>query len=85
MSDTTITVRVSSELRDRLELIARHTQRSKSFLANEAIERFVVSESAAIEGIMQGLEDVKAGRVVSHETAMRQIRAKVAKAGRKRA
>ena len=85
MTDTTITVRVSSDLRERLEEIARHTRRSKSFLANEAIERYVQSESEIIEGILRGMEDVRAGRVVSHDEAMRRLRATVARAGRKRA
>ena len=85
MTDTTITVRVSSELRERLEKISRETRRSKSFLANEAIERYVQSESEIIEGIQQGLEDFKAGRVVPHEEAMRRFRATIARAGRKRA
>ena len=85
MTDTTITVRVSSELRDRLEAIARETRRSKSFLANEAIERYVQTESEIIEGIRRGMEDARAGRVVPHDEAMRRVRATIARAGRKRA
>ena len=85
MPDTTITVRVSPELRDRLEAIARETRRSKSFLANEAIERYVQTESEIIEGIRRGMEDARAGRVVSHDEAMRRIRATIARAERKRA
>jgi predicted transcriptional regulator len=85
MTDTTITVRVSTELRDRLEAIGKATQRSKSFLSNEAIERYVESEEEILEGIEEGLEDMRAGRTVSHEAAMRRIDDAIARATRKSA
>lgn len=74
----TITIRVSSDLRAKLELLAQSTRRSKSFLAGEAVSRFVASEAEIIDGIKQGMADIKAGRVVPHEAAMRRIRATIA-------
>ena len=53
MSDVTVTVRMPSEMRDRLEAIGAATQRSKSFLAKMAIGRFVETESEIIEGIKE--------------------------------
>jgi len=38
---TTMTVRLTPELRDKLETLARDTKRSKSYLAREAIASFV--------------------------------------------
>lgn len=73
MTDTTITVRVSTELRGRLEAIAKETRRSKSFLSNEAIERYVESEEELIASIKQGMKDMDEGRFVTHEEAMRII------------
>lgn len=85
MNDTTITVRVSTELRNRLEAIGKATQRSKSFLSKEAIERFVESEEEVLEGIEEGLEDMRAGRTVSHEEAVRRIDEAITRATRKSA
>ena len=73
MTDTTITVRVSTELRDRLERIAQATRRSKSFLANEAIARYVESEAEIIEGILEGLAELDAGKGIPHEEVMAEI------------
>ncbi len=38
---TTMTVRLDDDVKDRLDLLAEATQRSKSFLAAEAIREFV--------------------------------------------
>lgn len=76
----TVTIRMSSDTKARLEELARHTRRSKSFLAGEAITGYVERELAIIEGIVRGLADVEAGRTVSHEEAKRQIMETIARA-----
>jgi predicted transcriptional regulator len=70
----TVTVRISAETKSRLETLARHTRRTKSFLAGEAIADYVERESKIIEGILQGLEDMEAGRVIPHDEAMTRLR-----------
>jgi predicted transcriptional regulator len=85
MTDTTITVRVSTELRNRLEAIAKETRRSKSFLSNEAIEEFVAAEEQELAAIREGLEDMREGRTISHEEALRRLDAAIAQAARKSA
>ena len=40
---TTITIRIDTEMKDRLDRLAEATQRSKSFLAAEAIRGFIDS------------------------------------------
>lgn len=84
MTDSLLTVRISGDTKIKLELLAKDTKRSKSFLAAEAIGRFIEQESQIIEGIRAGLEDAKAGRVTSHEDAMKTIYATIdrAKSGR---
>jgi predicted transcriptional regulator len=79
----TITIRMPTEAKARLEELARHTRRSKSFLAGEAIADYVERELAIIEGITRGLADMEAGRVTSHADAMARIRKTVADASRK--
>lgn len=73
MSSTTLTVRLSPELKHKLAALAAHTRRTKSFLAGEAIADYVARELAIVEGIERGVEDMRAGRVVPHEEALRQI------------
>ena len=73
MSSTTLTVRLPPELKEQLGALAKRTRRTKSFLAGEAIASYVAREIAIIEGIEQGLKDMHAGRVVSHEQAQRRV------------
>ena len=79
MELTTVTVRLSSEVKNKLDLLAERTRRSKSFLAAEAIEGYVARELEIVVGIERGLEDVRSGRVVPHDEAMRTIRATIGK------
>lgn len=71
---------MSGTTKAKLEALADHTRRSKSFLANDAIERYLAHELEIVEGIQRGLDDMEAGRVVPHDEAMRQIRATIDRA-----
>lgn len=73
LSSTTLTVRLPPELKEQLGALAKRTRRTKSFLAGEAIASYVAREIAIIEGIEQGLKDMQAARVVSHEDAKRRV------------
>ena len=72
-SSTTMTIRISTEVKDKLDRLAGDTRRSKSFLASEAVEAYVERELEIIDGIQRGLDDVKAGRVVAHNSAMDEL------------
>jgi predicted transcriptional regulator len=82
MSSTTLTVRVSPAVKKRLGRLAGHTKRTSSYLAGEAIADFVDRELAIVEGIKGGLEDMNAGRVTPHKTAIRRLRATVERTGK---
>ena len=56
---TTLTVRLSPEVKKRLGRLAGHTKRTKSFLAGEAITDFVDRELAIVDGIKRGLADIR--------------------------
>ena len=71
---TTLSVRLSSRTKTDLGRLPSATKRTKSFLASEAIEAFVARELEIVEGIKRGLADMKAGRVIPHDDAMRQMR-----------
>jgi predicted transcriptional regulator len=75
MADTaTMTVRLETSTKDRLERLAAHTRRTKSFLAAEAIDEYVARELKIIEGIEEGLADARAGDLIPHREAMAQLR-----------
>jgi predicted transcriptional regulator len=83
-NSTTLTVRVSPQVKKRLGRLAAHTKRTPSYLASEAISDFVDRELATVEGIKRGLEDMHAGRVVPHKVAMRRLRATVARVAKQK-
>lgn len=79
-ASTTMTIRVRPDVKEKLDRIAADTQRSKSFLAGEAVAAYVERELEIIDGIKRGMADVAAGRVVSHEEAMAEIYAVIEEA-----
>jgi predicted transcriptional regulator len=73
MSTITLTVRVPVELNERLDSLARRTRRTKSVLASEAIADYLARAWADSEGVERGLEDMRAGRLLTHEEALRRL------------
>lgn len=85
--NTPMTIRVSAEVKSKLDRIAVGTCRTKSFLAGEAVAAYVDRELAIMEGVQRGQADAAAGRVVPHDDAMSEIydiieRAEAAKRGK---
>ena len=62
---STMTIRVDSELKSRLEQLAETTHRSKSFLAAEAIREFVEQNEWQLKEIEQALAEAEAGDFAS--------------------
>lgn len=58
---TTVTVRLEDDIKDRLDRLASSTQRSKSFLAAEAIRAFVENNEWQIAEIEAALAEADAG------------------------
>jgi len=58
---TTMTVRLEQEVKQRLDDLAEVTQRSKSFLAAEAIREYVENNEWQIREINQALQEAAAG------------------------
>ena len=83
-ASTTMTIRVSPKVKEKLNRIAIDTRRSKSFLAGEAVAAYVERELEIIEGIKRGLADIKTGRVMPHDQVMNEARQIVAEAKERR-
>ena len=62
---TTMTVRLEDDVKDRLDVLAEATHRSKSFLAAEAIRVFVESNEWQVAEIRTALKEADAGEFAS--------------------
>ena len=62
---TTMSVRLDKEIKKRLDDLADVTQRSKSFLAAEAIREYVENNEWQIREIKQALQEADAGDFAS--------------------
>ena len=66
MSPTgTMTIRLDSRVRNRLERLAQATQRSKSFLAADAIRDFVDRNEWQVKEIRAAIKEADAGDFAS--------------------
>ena len=70
---TTITIRVPVEIKAKLDRLAELTDRSRSYLAAEALEIYTRYELEVVEQILEGIADVDAGRTIPHEEVMREM------------
>ena len=64
---TTMTIRLEDEVKTRLDRLATSTQRSKSFLAAEAIRQYVENNEWQIAEIAAALGEADAGDFASDE------------------
>lgn len=82
-ASTTLTVRLSPETKAKLDRLAELTQRSKSFLAAQALEAYATQELEICEAVLEGIEDAEAGNLVPHDEAMAEIYAAIDSASKK--
>ena len=73
----TITVRVPDDVGATLDRIERATDRDRASLVEEALTDYANREAAIVRGIERGLDDMREGRVVPHEGAMKRLRATI--------
>ena len=61
-----LTVRLDGETKEKLERIAKATDRSKSYIASEAIRDYINLNEWQIQAIQKGIEQADKGQVISH-------------------
>ncbi|TAK55449.1 MAG: ribbon-helix-helix protein, CopG family [Gammaproteobacteria bacterium] len=71
---TTMTIRLDDEVKERLDQLSAATQRSKSYLAAEAIRVFVDTNAWQIREIQAALTEADAGDFASDEAVARVAR-----------
>ncbi|MDI7776426.1 CopG family transcriptional regulator [Asticcacaulis sp. EMRT-3] len=79
-ASTTMTIRVSPAVKEKLGRLAESTRRTQSYLAGEAVSAYVDHELEIIEAIQRGRADVRAGWLVPHDEAMDEVEAVIAAA-----
>jgi predicted transcriptional regulator len=77
IEESAMTVELPAALEAQLQSLARETNRDPQLLAIDAVTAFIEDENAYLQAVRRGLDDAELGNVVSHEEAMRQIRAAV--------
>jgi RHH-type transcriptional regulator, rel operon repressor / antitoxin RelB len=63
----TLSIRIDSKTKDKLDQLAVRSKRTKSFLAAEAIAAYVETETWQLSEIQAGIQDLDGGKYVSHE------------------
>jgi predicted transcriptional regulator len=63
----TLSIRIDTETKKRLDALSKKSRRSKSFLAAEAIAAYVELEEWQLGEIDAGIAELESGLEVSHE------------------
>ena len=67
MSSTSVSVRIDTANKKRLEKLAKNTGRSRSFLAAEAINEYLDLNEWQVAGIAKAIGSLDRGEGVAHE------------------
>ena len=79
----TLNVRLAPETLRKLDVVVAATRRTRSFIANEALESWIDREFELIEDLRIGMEEVRAGKFIPHEEVMRSARAAIDRAAKR--
>ena len=61
-----LSIRIDAEMKQRLDVLAKQTNRSKSYLAAAAISAYVDSEEWQLDEVHRGIADLDSGEEVGH-------------------
>jgi RHH-type transcriptional regulator, rel operon repressor / antitoxin RelB len=70
----TLSIRIDSETKKRLDALSKRSKRSKSFLAAEAITAYVATEEWQLGEIHAGIADLESRAYVSHDKVEKWLR-----------
>jgi predicted transcriptional regulator len=80
-NSSVVTLRLDSKLKARLDRLSKATQRSRSFVAAEAIREYVALNEWQIEEIKKGIEEADRGEFASPEEVQRIMKKWTRRAG----
>lgn len=70
----TTTVRIHDDVMGRIDGLAKALSRSRSWVINQAIERFLEYEEWFVKEVKDGLEEVERGEITTHEEVVDRFR-----------
>jgi predicted transcriptional regulator len=70
----TITARVPTALARKLEAYAKAAKRTRSWVIEDILDRYVDNEMAIVEAVNEGLRQIDAGLGIPHEEVFRKLR-----------
>ena len=73
-TEKTISFRADAEQIDALDSLAAAQDRPRSYLINEAITNYIQLHAYQDALVRKGLEDMRRGRVVSHEHLVKRLK-----------
>ena len=73
-TEKTISFRAGAEKIEALDSLAAAQHRPRSYLINEAITNYIELRAYQDALVRKGLEDLRKGRVVSHEEVVKRIK-----------
>ncbi len=76
-ASSTMTIRVTREIKEKLGRLAHETRRSKSYLAAEAVSAYVARELEITRAFSKASPMQKPARVIPHSEAMAEIYAAI--------
>lgn len=74
MESVTMSIRLSPQTRERLDKLAQATDRSKSWLAAQAVEAFLDLQEWQVAAIQEGLAQAERGEFVEQDTVLAKLR-----------
>ena len=74
MTDRTASFRTDSDKLVRVDRLAKAMDRSRSWLINDALERYLDYEEWFRKAVADGMEDIENGRTVAHEDVIAEAR-----------
>jgi len=73
-TEKTVSFRADADKIDALDSLAAAQDRPRSYLINQAISNYLELHAYQDALVRKGLEDVRKGRLVSHEEVLRRLR-----------
>ncbi len=70
------TVRFAPEIRARLDKMAEQIDRPRAWIIKEAVAQYLEREAWLLAEVQKGIDDMEAGREISHEEMGARLRAK---------
>lgn len=81
MAKRTSSIRIEEATLGRLDRLADALDRSRTWLVNKAIERYLDQEEMFVRAVEEGMDAADRGETVPHAEVMARLRAKIDKAG----